>query len=241
MSDGPRERAQPLDPRARASVAKALSVGPSAECDNRPVAPSLNAHAARGTRCMEPTRTLESTLALLERIRVGDATAREQLIGRYLPILRSWAHGRLPVNARGLADTDDVVQVTLVRALSHLKSFEYRHEGAFLGYLRQGVLNAIRQEIRRSRRRPAGEGIDESVADRSPSVVERAVGRETLERYERALMGLTRNQREAAMLRLEFGMSYPEIADAMGKSTANAARMLVVRAVVHLAEHLGRE
>jgi RNA polymerase sigma-70 factor (ECF subfamily) len=40
------------------------------------------------------------------------------------------------------------------------------------------------------------------------------------------------------MLRVEFGLSYPEIAEAMGKSSANAARMLVVRALVHLAERL---
>jgi RNA polymerase sigma-70 factor (ECF subfamily) len=187
-----------------------------------------------------PTRPLESTVALLERIRVGDTAARDRLIARYLPILKAWAHGRLPMNARGLADTDDVVQITLLRALNRLESFEYRHEGALLGYLRQGVLNAIRQEIRRSRRRPSGEEIDDSVADRAPSVVEQAVGRETLERYETALMELTPDQREAVMLRLEFGMPYPEIAPAMGKPSANAARMLVVRALVHLSERLGR-
>ena len=187
------------------------------------------------------SRSLTSTLTLLDRIRVGDGVAREQLLARYLPILRAWAHGRLPFHARGLADTDDVVQITLVRALNQLSRFEYRHEGAFLGYLRHGVLNAIRQEIRRARRRPAGSSIDESVADDAPSVVEEAVGRETLERYEATLMELTPDQREATMLRLEFGMSYPEIAEAMGKPSANAARMLVVRALVHLAERLGHD
>jgi RNA polymerase sigma-70 factor (ECF subfamily) len=181
---------------------------------------------------------LDSTVVLLERIRLGDGAARERLLARYLPILRRWAHGRLPAGARGLADTDDVVQITLVRALNHLGEFEYRHEGAFLGYLRQGVLNAIRQEIRRSRRKPSGEEVDEGVADPAPSAVEQAIGTETLERYEEALMALTPDQREATMLRLEFGLSYPEIAEAMGKGSANAARMLVVRALVHLAERL---
>src|SRR5215831_2890791 len=131
---------------------------------------------------MERVHPLESTIVLLDRIRAGDAVAREQLLGRYAPILRAWAHGRLPMHARGIADTDDVVQVTLLRALSRLHEFEYRHEGAFLGYLRQGVLNAVRQEIRRSRRRPAGELIEETVADGAASVVEQAIGREMLER-----------------------------------------------------------
>ena len=188
---------------------------------------------------MDPTHPLDSTLALLDRVRAGDGAARERLIARFLPVLRAWAHGRLPSNARGLADTDDVVQVTLVRALNHLERFEYRHEGALLAYLRHGVLNAIRQEIRRARRRPSGEAIDESIADRGASVVEQAVGHETLERYETALMDLTPDQREAAMLRLEFGLSFPEIAEAMGRTSANAARMLVVRALVHLAKRMG--
>src|SRR4249920_1526604 len=112
-----------------------------------------------------PSQPLESTLSLLERIRCGDAAARERLVARCLPVLRAWAHGRLPPHARGLADTDDVVQITLIRALNHLESFEYRHDGALLAYLRQGVLNAIRQEIRRGRRRPAGEELDEAIAD----------------------------------------------------------------------------
>jgi len=178
-------------------------------------------------------------MALLDRIRLGDAIAREQLFARYVPILRAWAHGRLPMNARGIADTDDVVQVTLMRTLSRLHEFEYRHEGAFLGYLRQGVLNAVRQEIRRSRRRPTGELVEDALADGAASVVERAIGREMLDRYESELLQLPADHREAIILRLEFGLSYAEIAEAMSRPSANAARMLVVRVLAQLAERLG--
>jgi RNA polymerase sigma-70 factor (ECF subfamily) len=188
---------------------------------------------------MEPIRPLETTMALLDRIRVGDRAAREQLLARYAPILRAWAHGRLPGHARGLADTDDVVQVTLLRSLSRLSEFEYRHEGAFLGYLRQGVLNAVRQEVRRARRRPTGELLEDTIADGAASVVEQAIGRETLERYETELVKLLPDQREAVILRFEFGLAYSEIAEAMGRPSANAARMLVVRALAQLAERLG--
>jgi RNA polymerase sigma-70 factor (ECF subfamily) len=41
--------------------------------------------------------------------------------------------------------------------------------------------------------------------------------------------------REAVILRLEFGFSHREIADAIGSPSANAARMLVSRAVEKLA------
>ena len=56
--------------------------------------------------------------------------------------------------------------------------------------------------------------------------------------YEAALQELTEDQREAVILRIEFGMSFPEVAEAMGKPSPNAARMLVVRALVHLAERM---
>lgn len=183
--------------------------------------------------------SLESTMVLLDRIRVGDPVAREQLLARYLPILRAWAHGRLPANARGVADTDDVVQVTLLRALRRLDKFEYRHEGAFLSYLRQGALNTVRQEIRRARRRPTDELLEDDIADDSVSVVEQAIGQQALERYEAELIRLASDQREAVILRLEFGLGYGEIAEAMGRPTPNAARMLVVRALARLAEALG--
>jgi RNA polymerase sigma factor (sigma-70 family) len=188
---------------------------------------------------MEPSRPLDTTIALLDRIRVGDRAAREQLLARYMPILQAWAHGRLPAHARGLADTDDIVQVTLLRSLSRLGEFEYRHEGAFLSYLRQGALNAVRQELRRARRRPTTEFVDDSIADGAVSVVEQAVGHEMLERYEAELLRLQPDQREAVILRFEFGMSYAELAEAMGRPSANAARMLVVRALAQLAERLG--
>lgn len=190
---------------------------------------------------MLPHAPLDSTLDLLQRIRVGDTAARESLVARYLPILRRWAHGRLPRGSGGLADTDDVVQVTLMRALNHLEDFEYRHDGAFLAYLRQGVLNAIRQEIRRSRRHPVTGEVPASFADPAASVVEEVIGREVLRQYEDALLELTDDQRDAALLRVEFGLSYREIASLMGKPSANAARMLVVRALVALSERLGRE
>jgi RNA polymerase sigma-70 factor (ECF subfamily) len=181
---------------------------------------------------------LESTAALLALVRSGDAAARERLVARYLPILRRWARGRLPAGARGLSDTDDLVQVTLLRALDHVDDFESRHEGAFLAYLRRILLNATRDEIRRAVRRPAGEDLSADLPDPAPSVLEQTIGREVLERYEAALVSLPEEPREAVILRVEFGYTYPEIAEALGKPSSNAARMMVARALVRLAEAL---
>jgi len=69
-----------------------------------------------------------------------------------------------------------------------------------------------------------------------PSVVERVIGREAMEAYEAALATLPDEQREAVVMRIEFGYTYPEIAEALGKPSANAARMAVSRALLQVAE-----
>ncbi|HVS62300.1 MAG TPA: sigma-70 family RNA polymerase sigma factor [Thermoanaerobaculia bacterium] len=181
-------------------------------------------------------RDLASTQVLLAGARAGDESAREELVERFLPVLRRWAHGRLPTYARGLVDTDDLVQVTLIRALNNLDHFEPKHEGAFLAYLRRIVLNSVRDEIRRSMRAPQQEEVTEMLVDRGPSLLERTLGREVVESYERALGALPEAQQEAVILRVEFGYSYPEIAAALGRPSANAVRMMVSRALVSLAE-----
>ena len=94
-------------------------------------------------------RPLESTKTLILRVRNGDAAARERLVARFLPALQRWAHGRLPAKARGMVETDDVVQVSLMRALSRVEEFDPRRQGAFLAYLHRILLNSIREEIRR--------------------------------------------------------------------------------------------
>jgi RNA polymerase sigma-70 factor (ECF subfamily) len=181
---------------------------------------------------------LASTAVLVERYREGDLWARDTLVERYLPLLRRWARGRLPSYARSNAETDDLVQVTLLRALDNLGDFQVRHEGAFLAYLRRIFLNVVRDEIRRYGRSPGFEEVRPELGDGAPSAVERLLGREKLERYEEALAALPEEQREAVILRVEFEMPFEEIARALDRPSANAARMTVARALAGLAEQL---
>lgn len=178
---------------------------------------------------------LDSTALLIDRARGGDDGAREALFARFLPIVREWARHRLPSRARDLADTNDLVQVTLLRALGRLGEFEHRHEGAFLAYLRTILLNAVREEIRRSSRRGVRAELADDLPDPARSVVEQVAGRESLERYERALATLAEVTQQAVLLRIEFGFAYDQIAEAIGSPSANAARMTVVRALRELA------
>jgi RNA polymerase sigma-70 factor, ECF subfamily len=187
-----------------------------------------------GSRQRQTAPQLMSTIDLLDRFKQGDDQAVNMLLERSLPPLKRWARGRLPSWARGLADTQDLVQNAVLRALPHLKTFEVRHPGALQAYLRQAVANHIRDEIRRVNTHPRRTDLSESEPDQGPSPLEQAIGREGLERYEAALQRLRPSEREAIIARLELQQSYEEIAIALNKPSAAAARMVVARAVKSL-------
>ena len=181
-----------------------------------------------------------SSLELLARARGGDRASLERLCERYLPRLRRWAHGRLPAFARGPLATDDLVQDALVRTLAQLGDFEPRHDAALQAYLREALRNRIRDELRRAQRRPAPGELDSQHPDAAPSPLERTIGGEAVARYERALARLKDDDRAAIVARLELQGSYQELAESLGKPSADAARMAVSRALVRLAEEMAR-
>jgi len=182
----------------------------------------------------------DATLHLLTAARAGDAEALDRLFGRYIPGLRRWASGRLPGWARDISDTHDLVQETVVQVFRKLEGFEYRGEGALLAYLRQGLMNRVRNEIRRARSKPASDVLDSSVEDRTPSPVDVAIGQEALEQYDAALGRLRPDERELIVARVELGLTYQEVAEVLGKPSNDAARMAVARALVRLSDEMGR-
>jgi RNA polymerase sigma-70 factor (ECF subfamily) len=181
-----------------------------------------------------------STLSLLQRARQGDADALNELCRRHMPSLRRWARGRLPKWTRDLRDTEDLVQETLTQTLRHIDTFEPRHDGALQAYLRQALVNRVRDEVRRVTRRPAGVVLEDhdGYTDPSASPLEQVIGVEAMERYEAALQRLRPEERELIIARVEMQQSYQQIAGAHGKSSPDAARMAVSRALVRLAEEM---
>jgi RNA polymerase sigma factor (sigma-70 family) len=186
-------------------------------------------------------RDPESTFELIDRARRGDQVAMERLFARHLPPLQRWASGRLPKWARDLADTDDLVQDTLLQTFKRIGNFEPRRVGALQAYLRQAVVNRLRDELRRKGRQPESTGLETvmlQAGDDSP--LEQAIGRETVERYEEALQRLKPEEREAIILRVEMGYSYEDMAETLGKPTPDAARKTAQRALVRLVEEMKR-
>ena len=189
---------------------------------------------------------LESTVHLVARVQAGDESAVERLFARHYGPLRRWATGRLPVWARQLTDTDDLVQDALLQTFKRIGVFDPRGPGALHAYLRQAVMNRLRDELRRRGRQPETLTLDDTGAvDRlgiegGESPLAQAIGRENLERYQDALALLRPEEREAVIGRIEMGYTYQELAEAIGKPSAEAARKATERALVRLAEEMRR-
>ena len=188
-----------------------------------------------------PSPALLITSELLRRAKDGDQRALDALMTRYLPRLQRWASGRLPAYARSLLDTADIVQETLMRAVEGIDGIEVRGPGGFQAYMRQAVLNRIRDQIRWARRRPGPDGLPEELEDHTPSPLEQAIGADVLDRYERALTRLDDDERQLLHLRIELDFGYPEIAAMTERPSRDAARMAVRRALQRLAEEMGHE
>jgi len=192
-------------------------------------------------RPANPGGTLESTFELIERLKAGDQGALERLFARHLKPLQRFASGRLPKWARDLADTDDLVQDALMQTFKRIEDFEPRRVGALQAYLRQAVLNRIRDELRRKGRQGDAASIDDDIpVDTIDSPLEQAIGGEAVERYERALASLKDEEREAIIARVELGYTYEEMAEALGKPSPEAARKAAQRALVRLAAEMGK-
>jgi RNA polymerase sigma factor (sigma-70 family) len=180
----------------------------------------------------------EATSDLLERLRQGDRDALDTLLARCLPALQRWARGRLPVFARSAADTADLVQDTVLSVLRHIDTFEVRHQGALQAYLRQAVVNRIRDVIRSHRRRPLQTELPVNLEDDETSPLDRLIGAENVARYESAIERLSPSDREALIGRFELHYSYEELAVLLDKPTVNATRVAVTRAVKRLIDEI---
>ncbi len=190
-----------------------------------------------GQRAHLATPYEEPTGNLLNRLAAGEEDARSALVSRYLGPLERFARGRLPLGARDLVDTGDIVQEVLVRVLGNLDHFNNQGVGALFGYFRRAVLNRLRDEARRVSRTPPREPMGEQPGH-LPSPLEELLGRESVERFEGALALLASDEQALLVARIEMGLTYPEIARDFGKPSADAARMAVGRALAKLSRHM---
>ena len=130
------------------------------------------------------------------------------------------------------------MQETVLHVLRRLDTFEPRHVGAMQAYLRQSVINRIRDEVRKIGRHPAPSELPEDLQSDNTSPLEAVVQVEAYERYRTALTDLNTRDREMIVARIEMQWSLAEIAQRFGIRTPDAARMAVSRALRRLTMRL---
>jgi RNA polymerase sigma-70 factor, ECF subfamily len=184
-------------------------------------------------------QTTAASEELLHRFQAGEDRALDQLWTRYLPRLKRWAHRRLPSATRNHASTDDLIQDAFVRSLAHLRTLQPRGQGRLFAYFRTIILNQVRDHARQAARRPMANELDTGEhPNPDPSPLDQVMGREVMDRYQRALSVLSEEDQQIIVAFVELRCTDSELAELFEKPSANAARMARGRALGRLAEVL---
>lgn len=158
-----------------------------------------------------------SDAELIARWQEGDDGAATRLVERHAPALARFVSAQ---DSR--ADVQEVVQDTFVRAFSSLEGF--RAESAFRTWLFTIARRLLMDRRRATRRRGELVEVSEDDARTDFGALDEMVAEETRGRLWRLVERLTPTQREVFVLRAGEGMSYREIAEAVG-TTEGAARV----------------
>lgn len=182
---------------------------------------------------------------VIRRVRAGDADAFGALVEKY--------GGRIARLVRGFVrneqDAQDVVQDAFVKAFARLDRFDGR--SAFFTWLYRIAANTAMDHNKKVRRRPAPLPLETpredeegrtgiSPAAPGPSPAEGAMTSELRLRIDEAMEGLPEVFREVVILREMEGLSYDDMARALGVSRGTVESRLF-RARERLRARLGRE
>ncbi len=180
-------------------------------------------------------RSLDDDVQLMLAFRAGDAAAFDALFRRWsAPLLRY-----LERMTRDAAVAEELLQEAFLRV--HRARERYEPQAKFSTWLYQIATNLALNELRRPRRRDPHRSLDAENAPELPQQAPRTDdvvhARRVGDALEAELASLPENQRAALWLSAVEGLSYAEVAEALGV-TAKAVKALVHRARVTLAEKL---
>lgn len=167
----------------------------------------------------DPARSTDDgrDMELIARWKSGDQRAATELVDRHASAL-----ARFAVAFGERQDVDELVQDTFVRAFNSLDGF--RGDSAFRTWLFTIERRLLLDRRRAARRRPDREELHEDDSATSYDALDGILADETRRRLVDAMKQLSPTQREVFTLRVAQGMSYKEIADAVG-TTEGAARV----------------
>ena len=184
--------------------------------------------------------------------RKGSPAALGQVLDACRGYLLLIARDELDVSLRAKGSASDLVQETFIEAQRDFAQFHGAGEGELLAWLRQMLLNNLRDFTRRHQlalkrdvdrelslnaaRTHEGSGFSLISDATSPS--ERLMRNEQAENVQHALDRLPEDHRRVLLLRYHDGRSFEEIGGLMERS-ANAARKLWLRAIDNMERELG--
>jgi RNA polymerase sigma-70 factor, ECF subfamily len=156
-------------------------------------------------------------LELIARWKRGDERAATELVERHASAL-----ARFAVSSGERNDVDELVQDTFVRAFNSLDGF--RGESSFRTWLFTIQRRLLLDRRRAEKRRRDRDELQETDASTEYDALDSVVADETQRRLRDAVKRLSPTQREVFTLRITDGLSYKEIAEAVG-TTEGAARV----------------
>ena len=175
-----------------------------------------------------------SDASSLVRAQHGDRRALEAFFADHLPRLRTWTRMRVPRWLEHRTDADDFVQLAAVKTLQRLHRLSPSRADSVQAYMRQTVLNLVRDEVRRIGRSPDHIPVTDEEESGALSPLDRLVGRATWQSYRRALGRLNPRDRAAVVGRVQKGWSYEQLRSHLRVASANSARMATRRAIERL-------
>lgn len=185
----------------------------------------------------------------LDAARTGSPAALGDLLETCRGYLLLIARSELGAELRAKGSASDLVQETFVEAHRDFARFRGQSEGELLSWLRQLLLNNLRDFSRRyhgagKRERDREVSLDAEdlkllFHSDSSSPSEKVIRREKVDIVRQALRQLPEDHRRVLLLRYQEGLSFEEIGTRMDRS-ANAARKLWLRAIESMEHELVR-
>lgn len=180
--------------------------------------------------------TSDSVRELLERAQAGDRPAFESIMVRFRERLCRQVDARLGKQVRGAIDVDDIVQETFLRAFASVRKVKWHSEERLYRWF-GGIAEHLIQNAAQKRAPRTLEVIpDRPASSVSPS--RRLQREERHARLEKALDGLTPDQKRAVILARIDGLQVQEIARRMERSP-DAVSKLLARALLALRQTFG--
>lgn len=192
--------------------------------------------------------------ALLEEARRGNADGLGQLLELYRRYLSLLARIEIGRNLQAKLDASDLVQDTLLEAHRNFAKFQGSSETQFVCWLRQimaaNLANLLRRylgtkgrDVRLERELvvrldQSSRMLDRGLIDRGGSPSQLASRREQAVLLADALEKLPKDYRDAIVLRHLEGLTFPEVAERMGR-TLDSVEKLWVRGLVQLRQVMG--